>query len=378
MRVLHITRDFPPRSAGGISTAVGDLVRAQRAAQVEAQVISFDDWRPSRQRTAASLTQPVDGVVRIHAPSDLDAAAHFAELFRPTVLHAHHAMLWPWTAQLRQSLGVPAVKTIHVIQSIANEFRGVDETESSRCQQQALLEADRILVASQAAAAALAGRFPTTQARLRYCPFGVSDHSAARPDRTPERDPNLIAYAGRFDDMKGTDVLFDMMVDVLEHHPSAHFEIAGGVPLNQRSDARWRRQLAECLAPSLEPRVTLRGWLEPGALRDLFRRAAIVVAPSRFETFGMTVAEAMHEGAAVVGSYGTAHGELIENDRTGKLVAPGDPSALTEAVVALLRAPELTRRIASTAAAEIRQTYSWDRALTAHLSVYAEAAASRI
>jgi len=46
--LLHVTRDYPPASNGGISTAVAGAARAATAVGHRVWVLSFDAWRASR------------------------------------------------------------------------------------------------------------------------------------------------------------------------------------------------------------------------------------------------------------------------------------------------------------------------------------------
>ena len=52
LRTLHLTLDYPPKSHGGISTAVGAVVQLLNERVGPALVISYDDWRPSQQGKA--------------------------------------------------------------------------------------------------------------------------------------------------------------------------------------------------------------------------------------------------------------------------------------------------------------------------------------
>jgi pimeloyl-ACP methyl ester carboxylesterase len=68
-----------------------------------------------------------------------------------------------------------------------------------------------------------------------------------------------------------------------------------------------------------------------------YERAALVVAPSFGEGFGMTALEAAERGRAVIASDIGGLPEIVEDRRTGLLVPPGDPDALAAAIVELLK-----------------------------------------
>jgi len=83
-------------------------------------------------------------------------------------------------------------------------------------------------------------------------------------------------------------------------------------------------------------RVRLSGVLTTAALSHAYTTADLLVAPSRSETYGMAVTEALAHGlpviAAAVGGLPEALGSTADGIRPGQLVPPGDPAALATAL----------------------------------------------
>src|SRR6202023_1201358 len=83
-------------------------------------------------------------------------------------------------------------------------------------------------------------------------------------------------------------------------------------------------------------RVRLTGVLTGAALSHAYTTADLLVAPSRSETYGMTVTEALAHGlpviAADVGGLPEALGSAADGTRPGLLIPPGDPAALAAAL----------------------------------------------
>jgi glycosyltransferase involved in cell wall biosynthesis len=83
-------------------------------------------------------------------------------------------------------------------------------------------------------------------------------------------------------------------------------------------------------------RVRLSGVLTGAALSRAYATADVLVAPSRSETYGMTVTEALAHGlpviAAAVGGLPEALGSTADGTRPGQLIPPGDPAALAAAI----------------------------------------------
>jgi glycosyltransferase involved in cell wall biosynthesis len=83
-------------------------------------------------------------------------------------------------------------------------------------------------------------------------------------------------------------------------------------------------------------RVRLTGVLTGAALSHAYTTADVLVAPSRSETYGMAVTEALAHDvpviAAAVGGLPEALGSTADGTRPGQLVSPGDPAALAAAL----------------------------------------------
>ena len=83
-------------------------------------------------------------------------------------------------------------------------------------------------------------------------------------------------------------------------------------------------------------RVRLIGVLTGAALSHAYATADLLVAPSRSETYGMTVTEALAHGlpvlAADVGGLPEALGSTADGTLPGQLIPPGDPAALAAAL----------------------------------------------
>ena len=384
-RVLHITRDFPPRSTGGISTAVGSMVRASRAAGVDCAVVSFDAWRPRAHkagpaRTVARLENLVEGdpttavtVLRLTTPAQLADAGMFVTQFQPHVLHVHHSTLWPFAAEARERLSIPALLTVHVLQAEQDRLRGIYQpTHSSVTQATALAQADSIHAPSRTVADILARALSDRRSRIHTIPLAIHDtpiaqHAATR--RTPEGDGPVI-YAGRFADINGTSELFAAIPEILYRVPSAHFVIAGGIPENLQSEKRWRKRWETFAPDNVRKHVRFAGWLDQADLHRLYSQARILVSVGWFETFGLTVLEAMLFGLAISATSAGGVAELITHEHTGLLAAPRDTNSFIGNTVALLRQPERALELGAAAARKARAEYLWSRVLSRLTTVY--------
>ena len=128
-------------------------------------------------------------------------------------------------------------------------------------------------------------------------------------------------------------------------------------------------------------RVRLTGVLTGAALSHAYTTADLLVAPSRSETYGMTVTEALAHGlpviAADVGGLPEALGSTADGARAGQLVPPGDPDALAAALAGWLGDEHHRHRMRAAAQQRRSSLLGWDQttqeivnALTAHEGQY--------
>jgi glycosyltransferase involved in cell wall biosynthesis len=143
-------------------------------------------------------------------------------------------------------------------------------------------------------------------------PMPLPPHVDVPPTPTPADGPLL--GVGRLVPEKGFDLL--VRAAALVDRPVV---IVGDGP--QRGEL-------EALAASLGADVTFVGEVPPAALVDHYRRASVVVVPSRREGFGMVAAEAAACGRAVVGTRVGGVPEVVADGVSGLVVEPDDVEAL--------------------------------------------------
>jgi trehalose synthase len=102
----------------------------------------------------------------------------------------------------------------------------------------------------------------------------------------------------------------------------------------------------------------------------LQRRATVVVQKSVAEGFGLTVAEAMWKGAAVVASRVGGIQDQIREGETGLLVDPLDLQAFADAVVSLIERPDEAMRLGAAARDEVRDLFLGARHLTQWVTLF--------
>ena len=214
------------------------------------------------------------------------------------------------------------------------------------------------------------------QVLTRYAIPGHRVH-VARPgaDRVnaPARPvPGRLICVGVLGRHKGQDLLVEALADLADL--DWHCVLAGPLDRDRDFAGQLRTRITRL---GYGHRIQLSGVLTGEALSRAYTSADLLVAPSRSETYGMTVTEALAHGlpviAAAVGGLPEALGSTTDGTRPGQLVPPGDPAALAAALRSWLcdeshrhRLRAAARRRRSTLPGWEQTTQKLANALTAH------------
>lgn len=162
-------------------------------------------------------------------------------------------------------------------------------------------------------------------------------------------DENLIAFIGRFDSVKGSDLALQAFSKLLEVRPEARLLMAGadfGLKDADGSLLKFADYARAHLSDQARSRVTFLGPRPRGEIPALRRKAALCLCASRYETFPYAVTEALAQGCPVVSTRTAGLGEYL-NDGEHVLFAPvGDGEALFEKMRLGLQNRQLAQKIA--------------------------------
>jgi glycosyltransferase involved in cell wall biosynthesis len=197
--------------------------------------------------------------------------------------------------------------------------------------------------------------------KLALSSYGVKPDSASVVE--PGTDAAPLAYAirgatlkmlcvGALIPRKGHDVLFEALTPL---PPRWHLTCVGSL---ERSPATVRSLRAQLHRLGLEQQVTLAGEVDAATLASNYRQADLFVLATRFEGYGMAVAEALAHGLPVVSTNVDAIAELVGHG-AGVLVAPDDAQALSAALGRILDDPTLLDSLAAGATFIRNSLPSW-------------------
>jgi glycosyltransferase involved in cell wall biosynthesis len=141
-------------------------------------------------------------------------------------------------------------------------------------------------------------------------------------------DDVVVGTVGRLAPLKGLEVLVEAAAGVVAQVPRAKLMFIGDGPLRQRLE-----HLAS--ERGLQRRVVFTGARDD--VPRLLSLLEVFVLPSLAEGQPMALLEAMSAAKAVVATRVGDVPKMVEGGECGIVIPPGDPAALTDAVVSLLR-----------------------------------------
>src|SRR2546427_3777655 len=190
------------------------------------------------------------------------------------------------------------------------------------------------------------------------------------PLQVPQGNVMRVLFAGRcYPEQKGLEVLM-RATSLVPRALGVRVRIAG----EDWGGYAVIGKLAKSLG--IEDRITLVGRLDRAALLEEYRAADVFVLPSLFDSFPLSLLEAMAAGLSVVATRVGGIPEVVEDGRTGLLVEPGNPGELSAALEWLASHPEVRREMGHRGRDRAR-TFSWDDTVSQTRLVYDEAIADR-
>jgi glycosyltransferase involved in cell wall biosynthesis len=177
--------------------------------------------------------------------------------------------------------------------------------------------------------------------RVHVIPAGV-DTGFFTPTPLPDDEAVEVLFVGRFVEKKGLDVLLEAWPRVRAARPEARLRLVGFGPLEALARSGGESVLVEPSDPARRGRQ----------VRDALRAATVVVTPSRTaqdgdaETLLLVNLEAQASGRPVVTTHHGGIPEFVAQDRTALVVPEANPTALADALIAVIADRALAERLA--------------------------------
>ena len=109
------------------------------------------------------------------------------------------------------------------------------------------------------------------------------------------------------------------------------------------------------------------------SIAALYRRSHFLVLPSRLETWGDVLLEALGYGLPCIGVCGQAMEEVIDDHENGLIVHPENVQALAEAMTSLFQNTQLRKCLGQAAREKAEAEFTWERVVDRSIPVINDA-----
>ncbi len=372
MRVAIVTETFLPKVDGIVKVACLLLDHLEKRG-IQALVIA-----PRYGKTQRYKSAPVHSLPSLSLPLYPEAKLGFPTLglfrdlaaFQPDVAHLFHPVMAgiPSLAMLKW-LGVPTVASFHLDYArLARQFHvgglslGITRPLIDQLTRRVFNWADYRLAPSQLVQAQMQAlgmddvglwRRGVDADAFHPCfrsPVMRAEMSGGHPDDT------LLLYVGRLSDEKQ----LEHIRPALQQLPNTRLALVGDGPARPRLE----RDFAGLP-------VSFMGYLRGERLASAYASADIFVFPSRLETFGLVVVEAMAAGLPVLASRVGGVAEVVREGVTGYSFESSNITGLLEGLRAMSRDRDKLRFMSQQARA-FAETQSWEVIMDEVIAVYAK------
>jgi starch synthase len=183
------------------------------------------------------------------------------------------------------------------------------------------------------------------------------------PEMPPQTDGKTVLFIGKNFHRKGGDLLLRAFAGVRTQIPDARLVLVTSGPIPD--------ELPQTGVEVVEPT-----W-DRSRIVELYRQADIFVLPSRLETWGDVLLEAMAYGIPCIGVTGEAMEDIIDHEKTGLVVAPGEVEPLQAALTRLVADIELQRAWGGAGRQRLEEMFTWDRVVDQLVPILEHAATRR-
>ena len=368
MKVLMIYGALTPSKGGGIASVISNIVKHTHS-KVDytlasfydhSQSVEFNDFNKDRQELINSYPPSVEikFVRNLNDYTDL-----FLSRNKFDILHCHALSRTSILPIVTRALGGfrPSIIYSHHV-GVQRYVKGALELSLA----QALLGGvslvwNRVVVNTQYCATHELARFPWLRQKIVLIPNGVDINLIRNTlPKKLEGDPAIL-FLGHVTYSKGIDILIKSFNSAIRDSRTqrAHLHIVGS-----GDSAPWR----ELVSKDLENNVHFWGAVAHDTAIKFLQGADIVVVPSRYENFSITILEAMAAGKPVIATNVGGTPEFLKNGVNGILANP-----IVSEIAAALRQmieDEASRTEIGRNNVNAVQQFSWDRIADKYIKLY--------
>lgn len=405
MRIAFVSYELPPDTAlGGIATYVAQIADALADAGAEVEVFCGSTTRTDQ-------TTNEHGVVIHRLKIDRHA---FATAIVPVFLQRHRAKPFDvlegpdFNAEARYVVRalqqLPYVVKLHTPYFFAakvgkfpysrtdfwNQLRlywyvlktmnihalAKREDPIFAEEKQHLLNADEIAAPSHAVADVVCKTWGADFDRVSLVPY-TYEPPAEITAIPVDTDTQVITFLGRLEWRKGVQDLTKAFPLIFDRHPNARFRFVGAWSASPQPGLNMKEYVCRGLAQKYVDRIEFVGKVPLNQISQYLAKTDICVFPSRWESFGFVVLEAMSAARGIVCTDNGGMAELVGDGKYGLLVPPKSPNEIAKQINYFLDNPAARKAMGALARKEGLKPFASEVVIPKQLASYERAIVRR-
>ena len=208
--------------------------------------------------------------------------------------------------------------------------------------------------------------------------LGVQDQTRGRRARLFGSRVRVL-FVGRLERRKGVDLLLDAAAKLIGERLDIEFDLVGSssihTELADQSYEQWFRRTFAGQADILS-RVSFAGQVNEDELHGHYAEATIFCLPSRYESLGLVLMEAMSYGLPVIAADVGGMREVVTHRSDGLLFEPGNATSLADAIRLLTNRPQMRDAMSEAARKSFESRFATTVTVPQALSFYTSIARS--
>ena len=405
MRIAFVSYEFPPDTAfGGIATYVAQISRCLAAAGAEVEVfcgsqthndqfvdehgVTVNRFKSDRNTFATVM---VPGFVQRHRvnPFDVLEGPDFMAEARYVVRALPHL---PYVVKLHTPYFFAAkfgrfpynredfrnqlrlfwyVAKTRNVRALSNRPNPIFEEERIH-----LVNADEIAAPSRSIGDIILRTWHPDPRKISLVPY-TYEPSAEMLAIPVETNTKRVSFVGRLEWRKGVQDLAPALPLIFNRHPDAKFRFVGAAGPSPLPGTDMKQYICNLVPARYHSQIEFTGKVPLSSIPQYLADTDICVFPSRWESFGFVVLEAMSAARGIVCTGNGGMAELVDGGKYGRLVSPKSPKETAEQVNFLLANPDIRMEMGRKGREEGLRRFSAETVVPIQLQSYERAIARR-
>jgi glycosyltransferase involved in cell wall biosynthesis len=263
-----------------------------------------------------------------------------------------HPAAWLFNIWAKHVKGVKIVAIVHLLNCVA--LRGTWRAKWVKLIEVLMLKSTHLIIANSKHTMGELEKMGLPDKMVQVIYPGFDTCLVPKRELRLQRGIKLLSVAN-CEPRKGLDVLVEAI------HRLGDAKITLDIVGDESPSPGYVNRIREKIAFwRLEEQIKFRGKVDRQSLGRFYSDADMFVLPSLYEPFGIVLAEAMSYGLPIIATKVGGIPELVEHQKNGLLVAPGDANALAKAIDELASDVKLRQRLGESGYERSNELNTWE------------------